>query len=113
MNWKARSSEFRSGTRKVFPKIEISTSFSYGRKTSEIRGVPESATVAAPCCVNLPVYETKSLGRAGQRKDFGTCSMLQWQIYAACEPTRRGPRVLLGYGALLNFTKNLNHEGQK
>ena len=36
MNWNARSREFRSGTRKVFPRIVTSTSFSYGRKTSAI-----------------------------------------------------------------------------
>src|SRR3984885_354949 len=85
MNWKARSSEFRSGTRNVFPRMVISTSFSYGRKTSDIRGVPESATVAAPSCFNLPVYEAKSRRRAEQRKEFSSCSMLQWQVYSGCE----------------------------
>src|SRR4029077_17729176 len=42
MNWNARSSEFRSGTRNVFPMIEISTSFSYGRKISDISDAPPS-----------------------------------------------------------------------
>jgi hypothetical protein len=36
MNWKARRSELRSGTKNVFPKMVISTSFSYGRKTSDM-----------------------------------------------------------------------------
>ena len=44
MNWKARRSELRSGTRNVFPRMVISTSFSYGRKTSDMRGVPVLAT---------------------------------------------------------------------
>ena len=36
MNWKQRSREFRSGTWNFLPWIVISTSFSYGRKGSDI-----------------------------------------------------------------------------
>ena len=36
MNWKQRKSEFRSGTWNFFPRMVISTSFSYGRNGSDM-----------------------------------------------------------------------------
>src|ERR1700741_2908185 len=36
MNWKQRSKELRSGTWNFFPMMVISTSFSYGRKGSDM-----------------------------------------------------------------------------
>ena len=36
MNWKQRSKELRSGTWNFFPKMVISTSFSYGRNGSDM-----------------------------------------------------------------------------
>src|SRR5271163_1725467 len=63
MNWNARSSEFLSGTRNVFPRVVISTSFSYGRKISSIRGV-----LASAIGVRAPAIEAKARGDGGQWK---------------------------------------------
>src|SRR5271167_4435785 len=63
MNWKARSSEFLSGTRNVLPRMVISTSFSYGRKISSISGVLASAIE-----LRSPAIETKARRDAGQSK---------------------------------------------
>src|SRR5271156_4612464 len=63
INWKARNSEFLSGTRNVFPRMVISTSFSYGRKISSIRGVLASA-IGVPA----PAIEAKARGDGGQWK---------------------------------------------
>src|SRR5271168_1178673 len=71
MNWKARSSEFLSGTRNVLPRMVISTSFSYGRKISSIRGVPASAIG-----FRSPAIEAKARGDGGQWKQG-------WKVFNA------------------------------
>src|ERR1700691_5362980 len=63
MNWKARRSEFFSGTRNVLPRMVISTSFSYGRKISSIRGVLTSAIGLLS-----PAIETKAPREREQSK---------------------------------------------
>src|SRR5271155_5437234 len=71
MNWKARSSEFLSGTRNVLPRMVISTSFSYGRKISSIRGVPASAIG-----FRSPAIQAKAQGDGGQWKQG-------WEVFNA------------------------------
>src|SRR5271156_7103045 len=73
MNWKARSSEFRSGTRKVLPRMVISTSFSYGRNTSAINGFDESDMWRKPLPCKL-----KQWGENGNRNTPETCLIFQW-----------------------------------
>src|SRR5271155_5205194 len=76
MNWKARSSEFLSGTRNVLPRMVISTSFSYGRKISSISG-----GLASAIGVGSPASKLKHGGSEGNGNRGVTCSMLQWGRY--------------------------------
>src|ERR1700730_4598333 len=78
MNWKARRSEFLSGTRNVLPRMVISTSFSYGRKISSISGVLASAIGVVSPLLKLKHHEAEGNGNTA-----ATCSMLQWGRY--CE----------------------------
>src|SRR5713226_3537571 len=74
MNWKARSNEFFSGTRKVFPRMVISTSFSYGRKMSDISDDSPSDTWTIPLLLKL-----KHRDAGSNENRTRTCSMLYWR----------------------------------
>src|SRR5271156_563509 len=89
MNWKARSSEFLSGTRNVLPRMVISTSFSYGRKISSISGGLASAIGVGSPASKLKHGRNESNGNRGV-----TCSMLQWgRYYEAIFRAKSGCRL--------------------